>query len=283
VDDQGLGPITALAVTAHPDRFPEGYGYLRETLALLEAGHLAATLALVLGRAGIGAATRFGTRGGTSVLLSLSGVGDDRGVPAAAVRGLDSSTAPAEAPLSSWLDRRSSGWSRENLVTSEPPGDEAVKAVSSALVDALAAVRDVLPHDDSLRLYEHSLIGDSLGRREVRQLGGEYPTRALIGDVSFVSSVGYSLVADLDAWLDAYGSDASTVLHTVAGWVTQWGCLASASRDTTARPMRNFVEAEWGHALAFAPRYTVCYQLWLRPWPAEPVGPAFWSLQGVPA
>lgn len=273
-----------LRLSMHPERYPSPYGSLRPTLAQLEAGHLAATLALTLHRAGVRSTTRF-TALKAEWLFEI-GINDERitedAVGPGDIARLDAAVAPNDRPLVDWLDRRTSGWSRENLVTSELPDAAAVNAVSEGLQCAMAAVRDVLPSPDALRLYRHRLI-DSDGRRhEHVRLDSESSNRdGQTAAVPFVSALGYSLTVDAGAWIARYGQQASAILHAVLGWVAQWGCLASAAVQLTARPARNFGEAEWGAELALPLRHTVGYQLWLRPRPAHGEEHTVWSLGGV--
>lgn len=278
--DGAGGPATHLSVTVHPDRFPEPYGALRGSLALLEAGHLAATLALTASRAGLAPGVDLGSEDGGVAHVRL----DHRptAVDAAGVAALDAASAPTADRLDAWLDRRTSGWSHENLVTSHPVPAERAAGVTHALQRALAVLADVVP-PGGVRLYRQRLVDDSMTHREAERLDVPGEPRALLGDASFMSATGYTLTADLDLWLDRYGADATVVLHTALGFVTQWACLAGAADRLTVRPARNFDEAQWGGALGLPLAHTVAYQLWLRAWPPDGDERSAWSLLGVGA
>ena len=273
-------PGTRLTVSAHPDRFPEPDGTLRGSLALLEAGHLAATLALTASRAGLAPGVDLGTSGGTVARVRF----DDgpAAIGADCVMALDAVSAPGTDRLDAWLDRRTSGWSHENLVTSRSVPGQRTAGVTHALQRALAVLTDVLP-PDGVRLYAHHLVDDSMTHRTARRLDVIGEPYALVGEASFLSATGYTLTADLDRWLERYGDDATVVLHTALGFVAQWACLAGAAYRLTVRPARSFDEAQWGAALALPVRHTVAYQLWLRGWPSDGDARTPWSLLGVEA
>lgn len=271
---------TQLAVSVHPDRFPEPYGALRGSLALLEAGHLAATLALTASRAGLAPGVDLGTRDGTVARVRFDG--GPAAIGADGVMALDAVSAPGTDRLDAWLDRRTSGWSHENLVTSLSVPVQRTAGVTHALQRALAVLADVMP-PDGVRLYAHHLVDDSMTHRTARRLDVTDEPYALVGEASFMSATGYTLTAELDLWLERYGADATVVLHTTLGFVTQWACLAGAAYRLTVRPARNFDEAQWGAALALPVRHTVAYQLWLRAWPSDGDARTAWSLLGVEA
>ncbi len=275
-----LGRAVRLDITAHPDRFPAPYGALRGSLALLEAGHLAATLALTASRAGLNPGVDLGSSQGAVARVRL----DRRPahVDAEAVYALDAMSSPSADRLDAWLDRRTSGWSHENLVTSRPVPAEQAAGVMRVLQRALVALADVIP-PDGVRLYRHHLVDDSMASREMQRLDVPDEPCTLVGEASFMSATGCTLTADLDAWLARYGADATVVLHTALGFMAQWACLAGAADRLTVRPARSFDEAQWGAALALPLRHTVAYQLWLRAWPPDGDGRTAWSMLGVPA
>ena len=274
-----------MVVAVDHRRYPPEYGRLRPSLALLEGGHLLATLGLTLTRAGLAPHTHVGP--GHPACSEASAV-LPRGLEPGAVLTLDPSpatdsvTLPPEATaraahaaarsgrtLRRWLDERTSGLSTANLVTSTHVGPEEGSGVTSALVSALAAVRAELQAPDALRLYRHVLENDRVDERTVHELlsdGTQGPDRAVprTGGTNFSSALGHTLTVDFPAWAHAHGPHAEPILHTLLGWITQWGCLGAAATDLCARPMRNYAEEEWASVLGLDPEQTPAYQLWVR-------------------
>jgi hypothetical protein len=177
---------------------------------------------------------------------------------------------PAGRSLRTWLDERTSGVSTANLVTSAHVSPEQGSTVTSGLVRAFAAVHEVLPEPDSLRLYRHVLEGDRVDDRVVCELfpdGSEGAARPAprTGETNFSATLGYTLAVDFPAWARAHGAEhAETVLHTLLGWIAQWGCLGAAATGLCARPMRNYSEEAWACVLGLAAEQTPAYQLWVR-------------------
>ncbi|WP_431868373.1 hypothetical protein [Nocardiopsis eucommiae] len=203
---------------------------------------------------------------------SANGDGPGDGVtlsPEATAR-VAASVAPAGRTLRRWLDERTSGVSTANLVTSAYVSPEQGATITSGLVHALAAVHEVLPRSHSLRLYQHTLEDDRVDDRVVRELppdGPPGPARPVprTGETNFSATLGHTLAVDFPAWARALGPDhAETVLHTLLGWIAQWGCLGAAATDLCVRPMRNYAEADWAAALGLDPDQTPAYQLWVR-------------------
>lgn len=280
-----------LVVAVDRHRYPPEYGRLRPSLARLEGGHLLAALCLTLTRAGLSplthanpahpacaeAASRLpegmvpvaaitlgpapGTGGTPPGTVSIS--------PEASAR-VASSVSPADRTLRTWLDERTSGVSTANLVTSAYVSPQEGSSVTSGLVNAFSAVHGSLPGPDSLRLYRHVLEGDRVDDRvvcELRPDGSAGPAREVprTGDTNFSATLGYTLAVDFPAWTRTHGAPhAETVLHTLLGWIAQWGCLGAAATDLCARPMRNYSEEDWAAALGLAPEQTPAYQLWVR-------------------
>lgn len=283
-------PETALAdarmvVAVDHRRYPPEYGRLRPSLALLEGGHLLATLGLTLARAGLRPHTHVdpghpACAEAISVLpegLEPSAVltlgpspttGSVTLPPEATARVADVAAHPGRS-LRRWLDERTSGVSTANLVTSAHIGPREGAGVTSALVSALATVRRELRDPETLRLYQHVLENDRVDERTVRELlpdGTEGPGRAVphTGGTNFSSTLGHTLAVDFPTWTRAHGRHSEPILHTLLGWITQWGCLGAAATDLCARPMRNYAEEEWASVLGFTPEQTPVYQLWVR-------------------
>jgi hypothetical protein len=269
-----------LVVAADHRRYPPEYGRLRPSLALLEGGHLLATLGLVLERAGLRPRTRFGPVGAPvpdgfapcgAVTTEPDPAGTDAAptVSAEALARVAAASAPRDTPLRRWLDDRTSGVSTANLVTSAHVGPEEGAGVTASLASALGAALEAAPGPGSLRLYRKVLVGDRVDDRAADELapdGTGLRSRPVprTGETNFSSSLGYTLTADFRPWARAHGDGAQTVLHTLLGWTAQWGCLGAAATGLCARPMRNYQEAEWAAVLGLDPGQTPAYQLWVR-------------------
>nr|WP_201294820.1 MULTISPECIES: hypothetical protein [unclassified Nocardiopsis] len=264
-----------LVVAVDHRRYPPEYGRLRPSLALLEGGHLLATLGLALERAGLRPRTRFGAADAPDGyapcgVITLDPDGPDApAVPAEALARVAAACAPAGVTLRRWLDERGSGVSAANLVTSAYVSPEEGAVVTAALTAALGAAREAVPGPGALRLYRQVLVADRVEDRAARELspdGTEHPDRPVerTGETNFSSPLGYTLTADFTAWARAHGDRAPAVLHTLLGWIAQWGCLGAAATGLCARPMRNHQEADWAAVLGLDPGQTPAYQLWVR-------------------
>ena len=201
-----------------------------------------------------------------------AGASSTPGISAEATRRVAETAAGGAASgtgLRGWLDDRTSGVSTANLVTSAYVSPEDGTGVTSPLVAALAAAQEAVPVPGCLRLYRTVLVDDLVNERAASELtpdGAELPPRPVprTGETNFASSLGYTLTADFAPWARAHGDGAQSVLHTLLGWVAQWGCLGAAATGLCARPMRNYQEADWAAALGLAPEETPAYQLWVR-------------------
>lgn len=301
-DDPEAALATArLVVAVDHGRYPPEYGRLRPSLALLEGGHLLATLGLTLTRAGLRPRTYFGPAGVPvprgmrpcgAVTLEPDEHRAPRGTRAAPVAEGPAADAASRAPsvspeaavrvaaaasarvapgtgLRRWLDERTSGVSTANLVTSAYVSTEAGAGVTAPLAAALLAAGEAVPEPGGLRLYRTVLADDRVDARVAAELtpdGTAHAPRPVprTGETNFASSLGYTLTADFAPWARAHGDDAPAVLHTLLGWTAQWGCLGAAATGLCARPMRNYQEAEWAAVLGLAPGETPAYQLWVR-------------------
>lgn len=272
--------VARLVVAVDHRRYPPEYGRLRPSLALLEGGHLLATLGLTLERAGLRPRTHFGptdvpapdgfTPCGTVTLSPGRPEVPENTAPvveSGALAHVVATCAPAGVPLRRWLDERTSGVSTANLVTSAHVSPERGERITASLVAALDATRPVCPAPPSL--YRKVLVEDRVDDRAVCELsaeGTELPSREVprTGETNFSSSLGYTLAVDFHPWARAHGDRAQTVLHTLLGWIAQWGCLGAAATGLCVRPMRNYQEAEWAAVLGLDPSSTPAYQLWVR-------------------
>lgn len=280
-----------ISVSAHPARYPRPYGRLRPSLALLEAGHVAATVGMTLSRAGVHTRTALGQsepaqppQSGSQPAAVVESDSRARLGPAIASEDVNALSALVGHPtmdLRGWLDLRSSGPSGDNLITSQEIEEQCVMGVRLALARALTAAAINVPVPHALRLYEHWLEGDSMQSRKMMEIGGAPTPRPMSNVAAFSSARGFTLTANFELWAAAYGSAAASRLHTTLGWIMQWGCLAAAGDGLTARPARNFDETTWEEALRLPPNETPCYQLWLRT--AEPAASLFgaWSQLGI--
>jgi hypothetical protein len=255
--------LTEAIVVVHPDRYPTGFGALRASLALLEAGHVAATLALTGWRAGLAARVELGA-GPTSVVRVALDDGAARDADDV-VGPLEACTTPATDTLETWLDRRSGGWWGTGLAMDDAVDRGRHYAVVGAVLAARAALADVLPGDDALHVYEHHLGDHVPAVGELRRIDG---LAALAPGEAPGPSSGLTLTARVDAWLEAYGDAASTVLNTALGWITQWGALAATAHRVTARPARAHVDVDWGGLPGLPDDQVPVHQLWLRSWPS---------------
>ena len=267
-----------VAVAVDHRRYPPEYGRLRPSLALLEGGHLAATLGLVLARAGLAPRTVFAPDGvpvpdGFSPCALLTPHPGDCGAVVVGAGGLTGVAAVAArsaagTSLRDWLDARTSGVSTANLVTSAYVSAEDGAEVTASLAAALSAVAASAPAD-TLRLDRIVLAGNRVDDRvatELRPGGGAGPDRPVprTGDTNAASSLGHTLSVDFRPWARALGDRAQTALHPLLGWIAQWGCLAAAGSGLCARPMRNYTESDWASVLGLPPDMTPAYQLWVR-------------------
>lgn len=284
-DLEGALSGARLVLAADRHRYPPEYGRLRPSLARLEGGHLMASLGLTLTRAGLSPRTHPNPAHPSCVeaapllpegMVPIAAITLDPGPRGATVISPEAtaraatSVSPPERSLRTWLDQRTSGVSTANLVTSAHVSPEQGSTVTSGLVRAFAAVRAVLPEPDSLRLYRHVLEGDRVDDRVVCELlpdgseGHAHPVPRT-GETNFSATLGYTLAVDFPAWARAHGAEhTETVLHTLLGWIAQWGCLGAAATDLCARPMRNYAEEDWASVLGLAPGQTPAYQLWVR-------------------
>lgn len=303
--------VPALAITTHPDRFPAPYGTLRPSLALLESGHLLATLGLTLQQAGLQVETTIAppaagnqraaqsarldicarrTAGGGT--LAPLGNAADRVIGAAAIARLAASASRGgahdprgggPATLKDWLDRRSSGSSRHNLVTSGPIGEDISQFLRDLFSESLAQIAHLVPREGALRLFHLSLENNDLARKRVIEVFGDRPAavRESSGFAApFSSGSGFVWSIDFAAWVRRYGTDADVVVHTLLGWLCQWGCLGAAAAGHTARPARNFDEADWAAALHLPLAQTPAYQLWVRQPGLDETHSYLWTMLG---
>lgn len=297
-----------LHLLSKPERFPLAYGSLRPSLALLEAGHLLATVGTAIFQSGLDTEVGFGRlpqAGPADAVESVAWAGSCTKKSRPTLN--DASEASIGSPehehlvrlasgclepdlaapptFEDWLNLRSSGSSHANLVTSGSIG-ESVEAATDALVSAaLAAASHLLPSPNAMLVHKVKLEGNEMDSKMATECGPTGfvgVTRPIdgIATAPFSSSLGYCWSVDFQAWENRYGTNAETVLHTLLGWLCQWVCLGAAARETTARPARNFDEAEWGQALGLGMNHVPVYQVWLRPAPRTEYVEGIWTTFG---
>lgn len=268
-------------VTPVPERIPPAYGELRVALSELEAGHMAATLALTMQRAGLRCVPVFGDEGRILLLVSDAHLGPDDGE---LVADLDEFSSDPSVVLGEWLDRRTSG-----AFTPSRSGN--VRGVQAA-VDFDALVGRCLADDAfaSLGVAVHRHDSDDIGYglARYRNIGAHERARTAPNDASLARStlsaycprpVGYTFTVDPRSGTDT-GQRPTTTLGVV-GWIAQWACLAAAARGLSAYPLKNFDEARWSSALRLPLPETPVYQLWFdRPRSLTDFGHP-WSTMGV--
>ncbi|ROS78124.1 hypothetical protein EDF24_0894 [Curtobacterium sp. PhB130] len=267
-----------LGFDVDPARYPTPYGGLRATLADLESGHLAATVALCARRAGIPTALlrRTGSDAHASYRLRFLPEGPSEPL---LDRCVDTAAAGTASDLRTWLDQRSSGRSSENLVTSGSVTDEQAEAVHRALRAGLELVGEHVP-DGGIRLLAHGADPGSIDAVRVVDLGASDSGRTLRGRPRMTSSRGITFVVQPRLLAGLHGSQTHRVIPFLLGWIAQWGCLAAAGIGIASRPARNHDEVEWADALGADPNAVIGYQLWLRTMPVEVQGVP-WSTRGI--
>lgn len=307
-DSQSL-PV--LRLRTRPERFPAPYGTLRPSLALLEAGHLLATIGAAAFQCGLAPVVQFGSdpderpcadpgelagsvrhsegelrQRSTNGPHAVAIVGPaDQATLVCLASGRKNNAISAPADVEQWFHRRSSGSSHANLVTSAPIPDTVEAQLDAVVAAGLRAVAQLLPDPTALVVHRIKLEEDNMAFKSATRItpGSVKGARCVLdesSDVPFSSALGYCWSADFPAWERSYGSSASAVLHSVLGWLCQWVCLAAAANMATARPARNFDEAAWGCALQLRPAQVPSYQVWLRPVSKEEQRSGSWSTYG---
>lgn len=306
LDSQGL---PTLRLRTRPARFPAPYGTLRPSLALLEAGHLLATIGAAAYQCGLDPAAQFGSgeppcadpgelagsvRHCEGGLWQRSTAGPhaeavigpaDHAVLVRLASGRQGNALSAPGNVEQWFHRRSSGSSHANLVTSAPIPDAVELELDAVIAAGLAAVAQLLPDPAALVVHRIKLEEDNMAFKSATRMTSSRAKGAQFildesADVPFSSALGYCWSVDFPAWERRYGSGTSAVLHSVLGWLCQWVCLAAAANMATARPARNFDEAAWGCALRLHPAQVPSYQVWLRPVSKEEQLLGSWSTYG---
>ncbi len=307
-DSQGL-PV--LRLRTRPERFPAPYGTLRPSLALLEAGHLLATIGAAAFQCGLAPVVQFGSgtderpcadpgelagsvrhcegdlrqRSATGPQAAATIGPADHATLVRLASGRKGNAMSAPGDVEQWFHRRSSGSSHANLVTSAPIPDAVEAELDAVIAAGLTAVAQLLPDPTALVVHRVKLEEDNMAFKSATRITSSDATgRQFVldesADVPFSSALGYCWSVDFPAWERRYGSGASAVLHSVLGWLCQWVCLAAAANMATARPARNFDEAAWGCALQLRPAQVPSYQVWLRPVSKEEQRSGSWSTYG---
>lgn len=267
-----------LGFDVDPDRYPTPYGRLRTTLADLESGHLAATVALCAHRAGIPTALRRGTDDEAHAPFRLRFRPEGTSDPLLD-DCVDAASAGTAIDLRGWLDRRSSGRSNENLVTSGAVSEVQADLVHQSLLAGLDLLGEHVP-DGAIRLLAHGADPGSIDAVRVADLREPGSGRALRGRPRMTSSSGITFVVEPRLLAGPHGSQTHRTVPFLLGWIAQWGCLAAAAIGIAARPARNHDDVEWADALGVDPNQVIGYQLWLRTMPVE-AQDVPWSTRGT--
>lgn len=267
-----------LGFDVDPDRYPTPYGRLRATLADLESGHLAATVALCAHRAGIPTVLRLRTDGEAHARFRLHFRPEATADPLLD-ECVDAAAAGTASDLRGWLDRRSSGRSNENLVTSGAVTAVEADVVHRALLAGLDLLGEHVPNG-AIRLLAHSAETGSIDAVRVADLHEPGNGRALRGRPNMTSSSGITFVVEPRLLAGLHGSQTHRTVPFLLGWIAQWGCLAAAAIGIAARPARNHDEVEWADALGVDPNQVIGYQLWLRTMQVE-AQDVPWSTSGI--
>lgn len=276
-----------LLLRVRPNRYPAPYGELRPALTRLEAGHLAATVAVVAEHLGLELATVLGGRSGRAAHLTPDEPqGEGLTLPERSVAALvRASLSGAEVDsLGAWFARRTSGPSGANLVTSQEPGPGAAERLDAVVCHALRAVASLCP-PGALTVHRTTLRGRGMTDRSVAELTSDGPraTRVLDARASWSSALGYTWSIDPLRWQQEHGELSTEAVHVLLGWLCQWVCLAAAAHGLAARPMRNIDEALWAQDLQLGGRAMPGYQVWIRPLTTYDRATAAWTNQGRPA
>lgn len=269
------------------ERLPEAYGPLRPALAILEAGHACASVALALARMGLEFAIQIGTGpikpGAVVWTISLGARTNLSGfrLSNTAVRQLDCAL-ESDLPLGDLFNSRSSGWTWDSLLSSQVMARS--ETDKSLLIARLAAQK--LPaclEPGTIRVIRHSTAGQSAIDRTIEWPDGGLDVCLGPKDGSpprYLAPVGLSIAVDLPSWMAAFNEYGGMIIHFLLGWIAQWACLASGAESLVARPVRAFDETEWGDELQLPLDFTVMYQIWIRRAPA-PGGVPLLAMEGI--
>ncbi|KDP89816.1 hypothetical protein W824_15085 [Clavibacter cf. michiganensis LMG 26808] len=225
---RGIGATTATlledgypgpSVVLHPvpARVPSAYGSLREPLALLEMGHQAANLQLVGTIADLSPALLPPVEDSSKRPLTPAHVRFRGPRPSTAGQQLHEAATGTELPVSVLFDRR----------TSNPTP---------------------AAHIDHADLSAEAMELRGVGQLALLALAEQWPVAAVssLRLARRPRSEGTSLdliwVADVRTWVSR-GMSVNT-LYIAVGWLSQWLCMAAASRDLAIRPMKAFDESD---------------------------------------
>lgn len=232
----------AVELTVAPHRLPEGYGALREALALLEAGHLSSALVEAGCAAGlVGQAAPRGAGGGSGVAAEVT---FRQGAAASwPWRQVVAARSGALAPRGLSADPRPlpPGMLRRVIEDSRPPAGSLAGRPGGGGLRHRLAVRGVSDARDGLyELVEGAPALIRPGRATDRIQSAFGFSRAEV-DVAGMNVV-WAVTADVDGAVREHGADAYRDALLAAGAAAQHVCSAAAAAGLFCRPVRSFDE-----------------------------------------
>lgn len=247
----GDGPVE-IELSLRPERLPDAYGPLRDALAELEAGHVAATV--VAAARALGGAARYEPAAGGSAVVGAVVLD---ALPVGVV-------SPSALRL---LHRRSSGVAPFGLAAG-------ARRMSTTDLEVLAAAAPAgLPTAPELR--EHALLGPGNDLRPGRyEVGAGWRLADQGASVDDVQAAFSYPPADVDVasmplvWMltgdvaaAAERPDGYRQLLVAAGAAAQHRCLAAAARGLFCRPCRSVDEARLESRLGLPAAESLLYLL----------------------
>ena len=231
-----------LELTVAPDRLSDGYGSLREALALLEAGHLGSALVEAGLAAGLAVhASPRGTGGPSGVVTDVAfGPGGAATWPwqqvmaarsgALAPRGLSADPRPLPAEVL-----------RRLIQDSRPPAGSLADRHRGGGLRHRLAIRGVSTIEDGL--YELGEDGPVLLRpgRATERIQAAFGRGRANVDVAGMNVI-WVITADLDDVVRGQGPNGYPDTLTTAGAAAQHVCSAAAASGLFCRPVRSFDE-----------------------------------------
>lgn len=232
----------AIELTVDPGRLPDGYGTLRDALALLEAGHLGGALVEAGLAAGLAAQARARGAGGASGVVTEVTLSHGTAVTWSWERVV-AARSSALSPLGLSADPRPlPAEILQRLIRDSRPPEGSLAGPSGAHgLRHRLAVRGVTGVRDGLyALDEGGLVLIQPGRvtERIQSAFGLGP-----GDVDVAGmNVVWVITADIGAVLRGQGPDGYPNTLMSAGATAQHVCSAAAAAGLFCRPVRSFDE-----------------------------------------